>query len=112
MSGTAARSKLAELRLKTDQQLVGIIDSVLELGLHFARLAEGPTSANSFDFGPPAHVNAAKAWAEALKLLPKVDNLSERRRLEWKLKQLRDALDQAPTLGTRELSIAANSYRQ
>ena len=111
MSGTAERSKLAELRVKTDQQLAEIIDSVLELGLHFARLAEGTKSANSFDAGPPAYVSADKAWSEALTLLPKVDDLTERRRLERKLKQLREALDQAPTPGIQQWSMAANSSR-
>ena len=64
MNSMARVSKLAELRARTDRELVNVIENEVELGLHLA-----------------------------LKLLPKVEDRSERRRLERKLKQIREALD-------------------
>jgi hypothetical protein len=68
-------SKLAILRVKTDRQLIKIINSELERGLQLALLA------------------AEKACAYALSLLSKVDDTDERLRLETKLLRLRAALD-------------------
>ncbi len=64
MNGMARVSKLAELRARTDRELVSVIGNEVELGPHLA-----------------------------LKLLPKVEDRSERRRLERKLKQIKEALD-------------------
>ncbi len=69
MESTVNMSKLAELRVRTDRDLVRIIDQELELGLG-------------------SHILAENAWAEALKLLPAVEDLRERWRLEKKLMQL------------------------
>jgi hypothetical protein len=91
MSTTLALSKLAELRVKTDHELVRIINDELELGLRLTLIAEGKSSAHGFHSTEP--LLAEKAYAEALKLLLMVEDPSERRRLERKLKQLREALD-------------------
>jgi|SRR5690349_24996400 hypothetical protein len=72
MESTVNLSKLAELRVRTDRDLVSVIDHELELGLR-------------------SHIPAAKVWVEALKLLPAVENLTERRRLEKKAMQLEQA---------------------
>jgi hypothetical protein len=72
MQTTVNLSKLAELRVKTDRDLVRVIDHELELGLR-------------------SNVPAEKARAEALKLLPAVEDLMEWHRLERKLEQLEGA---------------------
>ena len=82
MSSTSQLSKLAELRVKTDQELAGIIDSELEFGIHSA-----------FKSTDSPYLLARQAHDEALKLLPLIDDLTERRPLERKLQQLREALD-------------------
>ena len=78
MSSATVHSKLAELRAKTDQELVRLIDDQLNLGFRVA-LTEPAT--------------AAKVYAEARKLTDKVEDPGERRRLESKLSQLRQTLD-------------------
>lgn len=93
MSNTAEFSKLAELRVKTDRELVRIIEGELERGLRLALIGPGPKIVNHFDSTKPPHASAAKAYADAVKLLPKVDDMTERGRLQSKLKQLREALD-------------------
>ena len=98
MSATLELSKLAELRAKTDQELVNIIDGELERGLRTAFMTEAAKKASDFDSVQPPHIRAETAYAEALKLLPMVDDHSERRRLEMKLRQLREALDRPSTL--------------
>ena len=98
MSATFELSKLAELRAKTDQELVNIIDSELERGLRTAFMTEAAKEASDSDSAQLPHIRAEAAYAEALKLLPMVDDHSERRRLEKKLRQLREALDRPSTL--------------
>jgi hypothetical protein len=93
MRATLELSKLAELRAKTDQELVKIIDNELERGLRSALMTERAKSASDSDSAQPPHIRAETTYADALKLLPVVDDHSERRRLERKLKQLREALD-------------------
>ena len=88
MSATAQLSKLAELRAKTDQDLVSIIDHVLEVGLLL-----GATNM-PVDSAEPLHGRAEGMYANTLTLLPKVEDVSERRRLEGRLNQLRERLDQ------------------
>ncbi|PYT23202.1 MAG: hypothetical protein DMG57_32810 [Acidobacteria bacterium] len=78
MSSVSIYSKLAELRAKTDQELVNLIDEELNLGFRVALTAP---------------VTAAKAYTEAQKLTHKVEDPGERRRLESKLSQLRETLD-------------------
>ena len=72
-------SKLAELRAKTDLQLVTLIQSRLDGGL--ASCAE-----------------AERAYAEVRVLLPTLRDVTEaeRRRLESKLARLRELLDERP----------------
>jgi hypothetical protein len=87
MSATAQPSKLAELRAKTDRELVSIIDNAVELGLLLA--------ANEFDVDPAGvlHRRAADIYADTVMLIEKVENVQEQRRLEEKLRQLHNALD-------------------
>ncbi len=87
MSATAQLSKLAELRAKTDRDLVRIIDNAVEVGLLLA--------ANEPDVDPIGvlHRRAADIYADTVMLVEKVENVRERRRLEEKLRQLRESLD-------------------
>ncbi|MGE5646835.1 MAG: hypothetical protein ACM336_13685 [Acidobacteriota bacterium] len=80
-STISEHAKLAELRAKTDRQLIRLVSNDLELGLKLAAGAEADRA------------SAARACEEAGKLLPKVYSLSERVRLETKLGELRAALD-------------------
>jgi hypothetical protein len=72
-------SKLDQLRARTDLELVALIDGGLDRSL---RLAQSTANAGM----------AEKLSAEARKLLPRVYNLSERLRLERKLRDLEAAL--------------------
>ena len=72
-------SKLAELRAKTDRQLVILIRSTLDDGLR-------------------SRVEAERAYSEVRALLPTLRNVTqaERRRLEAKLARLRELIDEPP----------------
>jgi hypothetical protein len=83
----AQRSKLAALRAKTDRDLVRIIGSALEAGLLIA------ASDTSLDSAGSPHGRAQKIYAEARMLLPKVEGVGERRRLEENLDLLRQNLE-------------------
>ena len=87
MTATSQSSKLAELRAKTDRELVSIIDNALELGLLLA--------ANEPDVDPAGvlHDRAADMYADTVMLVQRVENVSDRRRLKENLGHLRDALD-------------------
>lgn len=86
-------SKLAELRAKTDRQLIQIINSELDRGLHLALVNAEANSAYDFHGAEPPVVEAEKACAYALGLVSKVDDTNERRRLESKLIRLGAALN-------------------
>jgi hypothetical protein len=78
--------KLAELRAKTDQQLVSLIDNALDLGLLLA--------ANERDVDPVGvlHRRAADIYDGTVMLVEKVENVREPRRLEGRIKELWDTL--------------------
>ena len=84
----SATSKLAELRAKTDRELVSIIDNALEVAVLLA--------ANEPDVDPAGvlHRRAADIYADTLMLASKVEDVGERRRLEEKLRELRETLEQ------------------
>ena len=88
MTATAQLSKLAELRAKTDRDLVRIIDNAVEVGLLLA--------ANEPDVDPAGvlHRRAADIYADTVMLVQKVEDVGERLRLEEKLRQLRETLEQ------------------
>jgi hypothetical protein len=83
MTDVSQLLKLAELRQKTDQELVGLLSDGLELAFRLARVAD---SAKSYAEIEDVH-------AEVSNLLHKVDDAIERRRLEKKLNELRETLD-------------------
>jgi hypothetical protein len=79
-------SRLTALRSKTDRQLAALIISKLDSGLRHGRLAA---------FACPAA--AARAYDEAVTLLPWVGEIGalERARLESRLENLRELLDES-----------------
>ena len=92
MSATAQLSKLAELRGKTDRELVRIIDNALKVGLLLVA---------TDTHGDPAtqlHGRAEEIYADTLMLLPKVEDVIERRRLEEMLRQLGEDLERWPAV--------------
>ena len=102
MSKISNVSKLAELRARTDRQLIQIINSELERGLQLALQAAETKSAYQFGVTELHDAEAEKACAYALSLVSKVDDTNERLRLETKLLRLRAALD-----GRRRVMTAA-----
>jgi len=104
MSDTSKVSKLAELRLKTDRQLAGLIDSALERGLRLSELA----STTSFVTGSGSpRVRAERCYAENLVLWSKVEDPGERWRLERKLERLRAALNELRPIERRRVQAAS-----
>jgi hypothetical protein len=83
MTDVSQFSKLAELRRKTDQELVGLLSDGLELAFDLLSAADSAKS----------YAEAEDVHAEISKLLHKVDDAIERRRLEQQLGELRAALD-------------------
>ena len=92
MTDVSQFSKLAELRRKTDQELVGLLSDGLELGFHLTRVAAETNTAASES--AKSYEQAEDIHAEISNLLHKVDDVVEQRRLDKKLKELREALDQ------------------
>jgi hypothetical protein len=87
MSVTPHVSKLTELRSKTDRDLSKIIGHALEVGVLLASTSPLSTSAGRL------HDRAREIYADTLTLLPKVEDVGERLRLEDRLKVLRDRLE-------------------
>jgi hypothetical protein len=90
----SAEAKLQELRSKTTRQLVSLISNKLDRGLAFARVLE---CEGHSDWASTEHfaVNAERALADASAWLALLNGATqlERRRLEFKLSQLRFALE-------------------
>ena len=91
----SAEAKLHELRNKTNRELVSLIGNKLDRGLAFARMldGEGATWASTTHYAETAE--AAFAEASAWMALLNEATQWERRRLEFKLAELRKALDRA-----------------
>jgi hypothetical protein len=85
------KSKLAELRAKTDRQLVILIRSTLDDGL-------------------ASRAEAERAYSEVRVLLPTVRDVTEaeRRRLESKLARLRELLDERPVHAVAHMQTACS----
>ena len=85
MTDRSRESKLAELRAKTDGDLITVINLELTLGVAL-------TSAN--DFNSADHASAEQAYANATKFLTKLDGSPEVAALDTKAKELRQAIDE------------------
>jgi hypothetical protein len=93
MHTTSELGKFAELRAKTDRQLVALIHKAIETGETIARQASQGVNGNSELVKRQAKAEAACAQAAAL--LPTVYGLTEleRKRLELKLREVRQMLE-------------------
>jgi hypothetical protein len=89
-------SKLAELRAKTDQDLVHLIGNALERGIQCASAA--PSTHGTL------RAKAQDIYANALILLPKIENVRERRKLSDKAVRIRELLDHATVAQTAACS--------
>ena len=90
---TSDLSKLAQLRAKTDRDLVALIDKALENGLLLADVEPDVDAAGVL------HGRAADIYTDTVMLVALVEDMQERRRLEDKLDRLRSALDGKRTMG-------------
>ena len=84
--------KLSELRDKTDQQLLNLIHSKLDVGLSFAVLAEVEEPAGDRAYAEQSLGLADQALVEVQRLLPAL-NEEHRRELDPKVNELREAVD-------------------
>jgi hypothetical protein len=107
MSVPAQLSKLAELRAKTDRELVRIIGNAVGLGLLLA--------ANERDVDPVGelHRRAADIYADTVILVDKVENLRERLWLKGRLEQLRQSLEgqRRPDAGSKASTQIVSTRR-
>jgi hypothetical protein len=92
------KCKLAQLRAKTDRQLIVLIRTRLDDGLRSARACAEETCAE-----------AERAYSEALALLTAVRDAAdaERRPLESKLARLRDLLRARPVRAMARMQAAS-----
>jgi len=89
LSSISKEAKLAELRAKTEIELIRYVTAELNVGVRLAS-----------ESNDQAHIRAEEAYAAVSRLLPVVYDLDhpERRRLEAKLTGLRTMLDHLPAL--------------
>jgi hypothetical protein len=104
MTATAQLSKLAELRAKTDQELVSIIDNAMEVGILIAATDKHVDSAGRLND------RAADIYSNTVMLISKVENLSERRRLESWLQQLLAQRDQNGPAPKLRIAAPSSTY--
>jgi hypothetical protein len=95
----AVLSKFDELRIKTGDQLVRLVNNQLEFGIREARQAL--ESADVWTFAEDHFLKAKDAYAEAARWIPLVHEIpeQERGRLEAGLEHLREMLDGLSVLG-------------
>jgi hypothetical protein len=87
--------RLAELRAKTDRQLLEVVAGGLDQGLNFARLAEAHLGLGDFVLAELRFRKAAVQCEESGRLLPWLSVAGEdRRRLEAKHSLLRSKVDE------------------
>jgi len=99
----AELSKFDELRIKTGRQLVELVNNELDLGIREARQAL--RSADNGAFAEDHYVKAKRAHAEASRLIPLVDEISEDQRGRWeaRLERLREMLEGLSALGSTRI---------
>ena len=88
--------KLAELRAKTDRELVAIIATEIGRALSFARARAPDGSPERAEIAGQYREKAEKAYHSVRKLLPSVDDRRERIRLEAELIKLSELLGGDP----------------
>lgn len=96
----AELSKFDELRIKTEEQLVQLINNELDLGIREA--SQALRSADSWADAEECYRRAQRAYAEAPRLISLVAEITEEERgtLEARLKYLREMLEGLSVLGS------------
>lgn len=90
MESAARVFKLAELRGKTDRQLVELIDNQLDVALRLAN--ETRKRASHTDSAKSQSVELEEICAAAIRWLTVVEDPDDRRRLEKKYQRIRQGL--------------------
>ena len=97
-------AKLAELRVKTDRQLLRLLHARLEVGLNFVALVEQTNLAGNPDHVEQLLWRAEQAVTEVKRLLPVLTE-DQYQSVGLKLNELREALDrQGPRSVTASMS--------
>ena len=93
-------SKFDELRLKTDRQLIQLLNSELDLGICYAHQAL--KSADNRAIAKNHHIAAKRAYAEVSRLIFLADEIAqdERHGLDSKLERLREMLKPLSAIGS------------
>ncbi len=96
----AELSKFDELRIKTERQLVELINHELDLGIREAHQAL--SSAGTWTFAEDHYLKAKRAYSEASRLIPLVAEIPEDERDRWKarLEHLREMLEGLSVVGS------------
>jgi hypothetical protein len=94
-------TKFNQLRIKTEMQLVRLINAELDLGIRDARQAL--KSVDTKTIVEECHHRAKKARVTAARLIPLVAEMTEdeRNRVESKLNRLQKMLEALATIGSR-----------
>ncbi len=85
-------AKLAELRAKTDRQLLGLINSKLQIGLNFVALVEQTDLDENTDHSEQLLWRAEQAVIEVKQLLPVLTE-EQYRNVGQQLNKLQEALE-------------------
>lgn len=96
----AALCRFDQLRNKTDQQLLQLVNDEIALGIREARQAL--RMADIWVFAEDHYLRAKRAYAEASRLIPLVAEAQEDERVRWEasLALLREMLDGLSALGS------------
>jgi len=70
--------KLAQLRARTDRQLVELISAALDRGFAYARVLDATKSQAEWTASREFHQRAKNAWCEARRLLTALDGSEEK----------------------------------
>jgi hypothetical protein len=97
-------SRFDELRIKTDRQLLQLVDDTLARGIREA--GEALMTAEALGFAQACHFRAKAAYAEAFSLIPLLGAIpdDERRQRPARLERLREMLDALSVLGSRTIA--------
>lgn len=93
-------SKFDELRLKTDRQLIQLLNSQLDLGIGYAHQAL--KSADNRSIAEHHYLAAKRAHGEASRLISLADEIGqdELHGIGWKLEHLREMLEPLSAIGS------------
>jgi len=96
MIALSQMSKLAELRARTDRDLVRLVGNALDVGIQCASAAMNAPG--------PLREKAEDIYANAMMLVTKIEGVTERVRLEGRLQQLRVLLNRQGVAQTASFS--------